>query len=168
MILGDDGGASVSMDGGESWSSLYNQPTAELYHVTTDTREPYRIYAAQQDNTTIALPSHSRWGAITQLDITHVGGGESGYIAVRPDNPDIIFAGDYKGLITRHDQSTGESRPIMVWPDETAMAGEARYRFNWTRRSSCPRTTPASSTRQATASSGPPTKARRGNQSVPT
>jgi len=132
MILGDDGGASVSMDGGESWSSLYNQPTAELYHVTTDTREPYRIYAAQQDNTTIALPSHSRWGAITQLDTTHVGGGESGYIAVRPDNPDVIFAGDYKGLITRHDQSTGESRPIMVWPDETAMAGEARYRFNWT------------------------------------
>ena len=132
MILGDDGGASVSMDGGESWSSLYNQPTAELYHVTTDTREPYRIYAAQQDNTTIALPSHSRWGAITQLDTTHVGGGESGYIAVRPDNPDVIFAGDYKGLITRHDQSTGESRPIMVWPDEPAMAGEARYRFNWT------------------------------------
>ena len=132
MILGDDGGASVSMDGGESWSSLYNQPTAELYHVTTDTREPYRIYASQQDNTTIAFPSHSRWGGITQLDTTHVGGGESGYIAVRPDNPDVIFAGDYKGLITRHDQSTGESRPIMVWPDETAMAGEARYRFNWT------------------------------------
>jgi photosystem II stability/assembly factor-like uncharacterized protein len=132
MILGDDGGASVTLDGGESWSSLYNQPTAELYHVTTDTRQPYRIYAAQQDNTTIALPSHSRWGAITQLDTTEVGGGESGYIAVRPDNPDIVFAGNYKGLITRHDQSTGESRPIPVWPDETAAAAEARYRFNWT------------------------------------
>jgi photosystem II stability/assembly factor-like uncharacterized protein len=132
MILGDDGGASVTFDGGESWSSLYNQPTAELYHVTTDTREPYRIYAAQQDNTTIAFPSHSRWGAITQLDTTHVGGGESGYIAVRPDNPNIVFAGNYKGEITRHDQSTGESRPIMVWPDESAPAGEARYRFNWT------------------------------------
>jgi photosystem II stability/assembly factor-like uncharacterized protein len=132
MILGDDGGASVTLDGGDSWSSLYNQPTAELYHVTTDTREPYRIYAAQQDNTTIALPSHSRWGAITQLDTTHVGGGESGYIAVRPDNPDIVFAGDYKGEITRHDQSTGETRPILVWPEETATAGEARYRFNWT------------------------------------
>ena len=62
MILGDDGGASVTLDGGESWSSLYNQPTAELYHVTTDTREPYRIYAAQQDNTTIAFPSHSAGG----------------------------------------------------------------------------------------------------------
>jgi photosystem II stability/assembly factor-like uncharacterized protein len=132
MILGDDGGASVTLDGGESWSSLYNQPTAELYHVTTDSREPYRIYAAQQDNTTIAMPSHSRWGAITQLDTTHVGGGESGYIAVRPDNPDIVFAGNYKGQITRHDQSTGESRPILVWPEETATAAEARYRFNWT------------------------------------
>jgi photosystem II stability/assembly factor-like uncharacterized protein len=132
MILGDDGGANVTLNGGASWSSLYNQPTAELYHVTTDTREPYRIYAAQQDNTTIALPSHSRWGAITQMDTTHVGGGESGYIAVRSDNPDVVFAGDYKGLITRHDQSTGESRPIHVWPEETATAGEARYRFNWT------------------------------------
>jgi photosystem II stability/assembly factor-like uncharacterized protein len=132
MILGDDGGASVTLDGGGSWSSLYNQPTAELYHVTTDTREPYRIYAAQQDNTTIAFPSHSRWGAITQLDTTHVGGGESGYIAVRPDNPDIVFAGNYKGEITRHDQSTGENRPIMVWPEESASAGDARYRFNWT------------------------------------
>ena len=132
MILGDDGGASVTFDGGESWSSLYNQPTAELYHVTTDTREPYRIYAAQQDNTTIAFPSHSRWGAITQLDLTHVGGGESGYIAVRPDNPDIVFAGNYKGEITRHDQSTGETWPILVWPEETAAAGEGRYRFNWT------------------------------------
>jgi photosystem II stability/assembly factor-like uncharacterized protein len=132
MILGDDGGASVTLDGGASWSSLYNQPTAELYHVTTDTREPYRIYAAQQDNTTIAFPSNSRWGAITQLDTTEVGGGESGYIAVRPDNPDVVFAGNYKGEITRHDQSTGESRPVPVWPDETAGAGEGRYRFNWT------------------------------------
>ena len=132
MILGDDGGASVTLDGGDSWSSLYNQPTAELYHVTTDIREPYRIYAAQQDNTTIAFPSQSRWGGITQLDTTHVGGGESGYIAVRPDNPDIVFAGNYKGHITRHDQSTGESRPIVVWPEDTAAAGESRYRFNWT------------------------------------
>ena len=71
-------------------------------------------------------------GSHTQLDITHVGGGESGYIAVRPDNPDIVFAGNYKGQITRHDQSTGETRPILVWPEETSTAGEGRYRFNWT------------------------------------
>ena len=132
MILGDDGGASVTLNGGETWSSLYNQPTAELYHVTTDTREPYRIYAAQQDNTTIAFPSQSRWGAITQMDTTEVGGGESGYIAVRPDNPDIVFAGNFKGHISRHDQGTGESRPINVWPEDTAAAGDGRYRFNWT------------------------------------
>jgi photosystem II stability/assembly factor-like uncharacterized protein len=132
MILGDDGGASVSVDGGATWSSLYNQPTAELYHVTTDTREPYHVYAAQQDNSTIAFPSQSRLGAITQLDTAEVGGGESGYIAVRPDRPDIVYAGNYKGQITRFDRSTGEARPIMVWPEETAAAEEARYRFNWT------------------------------------
>jgi hypothetical protein len=132
MILGDDGGANVSLDGGTSWSSIYNQPTAELYHVTTDSREPYHVYAAQQDNSTIAFPSQSRLGAITQLDTAEVGGGESGYIAVRPDRPDIVFAGNYKGQITRLDRATGEARPIMVWPEETAGAEEARYRFNWT------------------------------------
>ncbi|MBO0838308.1 MAG: glycosyl hydrolase, partial [Actinobacteria bacterium] len=114
MILGDDGGGNVTLDGAESWSTLYNQPTAELYHVTTDTREPYRVYAAQQDNTTIAIESQSRYGAITQLDTSEVGGGESGYIAVRPDAPDIVFAGSYKGAITRHDQATGERRRIEV------------------------------------------------------
>ncbi|MBO0746031.1 MAG: glycosyl hydrolase, partial [Candidatus Dormibacteraeota bacterium] len=114
------------------WSTLYNQPTAELYHVTTDTRQPYRIYAAQQDNTTIAFDSRSPLGAITQLDTSEVGGGESGHIAVRPDNPDIVFAGSYKGWITRLDQATRERQPIDVWPDEPSSAEEARYRFNWT------------------------------------
>ncbi|MFZ0214900.1 MAG: glycosyl hydrolase [Candidatus Dormiibacterota bacterium] len=132
MILGDDGGANVTLDGAESWSTPYNQPTAELYHVTTDTRQPYRIYAAQQDNTTIAFDSQSRYGAITQLDTYEVGGGESGYIAVRPDAPDIVYAGSYKGMITRYDQSSGERRPINVWPEEAAGADDARYRFNWT------------------------------------
>ncbi len=132
MILGDDGGAQITFDGAESWSTLYNQPTAELYHVTTDNRQPYRIYAAQQDNTTIAFDSQSRLGAITQLDTSEVGGGESGYIAIRPDNPDIVFAGSYKGLITRVNQATGERRPINVWPEESASAEDAHYRFNWT------------------------------------
>ncbi|MDR3082836.1 MAG: hypothetical protein LBV60_18265 [Streptomyces sp.] len=132
MIMGDDGGGNVTLDGGESWSTLYNQPTAELYHVTTDTRQPYRIYAAQQDNTTIAFDNQSRFGAITQLDISEVGGGESGHIAVLPDNPDVVFAGSYKGFITRFDQATDERQPIDVWPEEPSSAGEARYRFNWT------------------------------------
>ncbi len=126
----------MSIDGGESWSSLYNQPTAELYHVTTDTREPYRIYASQQDNTTIAFPSHSRWGGSPSWTppmwvAARTGTSRSGRITP------TYLRRDHKGLITRHDQSTGESRPIMVWPDETAMAGD-RDRFNSTCRSSCP------------------------------
>jgi photosystem II stability/assembly factor-like uncharacterized protein len=134
LILGSDGGANVSLDGGVTWSSCYNQPTAELYHVTTDNREPYRIYAAQQDNTTICLPSHSELGAITQVDAYSVGGGESGYIAVRPDNPDIVFGGNYMGELTRYDHQRRSLQWIAVWPysiyGEGAEAG--RYRFNWT------------------------------------
>ena len=93
MIMGDDGGACVTFNGGETWSSLYNQPTAEFYHVTTDNQVPYRVYGAQQDNSTISLPSHSRLSAITQADYYEIGGGESGYIAVRPDDPNIVYAG---------------------------------------------------------------------------
>lgn len=134
LLLGSDGGANVSYDGGTTWSSCFNQPTAELYHVTTDSRDPYRIYAAQQDNTTISLPSHSELGAITQVDLYDVGGGESGYIAVRADDPDVVFAGNYLGTITRYDHRTRTSRPVHVWPESTIGAGavEARYRFNWT------------------------------------
>ena len=134
LVLGSDGGANVSLDGGRTWSSCFNQPTAELYHVTTDTRDPYRVYAAQQDNSTISLPSHSELGVITQLDTYDVGGGESGYIAVRADNPDIVFAGNYMGTITRYDHSIRSVRPIHVWPESTIGAGAeaARYRFNWT------------------------------------
>jgi photosystem II stability/assembly factor-like uncharacterized protein len=134
LILGSDGGANVSYDGGASWSTCFNQPTAELYHVTTDTREPYRVYAAQQDNTTISLPSHSELGAISQVEAYDVGGGESGHIAVRPDDPDIVFAGNYQGTITRYDHRTRTARPVHVWPDSTLGAGaaEARHRFNWT------------------------------------
>lgn len=134
LIMGSDGGANVSLDGGTTWSSCFNQPTAELYHVTTDSREPYRVYAAQQDNSTISLPSHSELGVITQLDSYDVGGGESGYIAVRPDDPNTVFAGNYQGMITRYDHRTRSARPIHVWPESTSGAGaeDARHRFNWT------------------------------------
>ncbi len=134
MIEGNDGGACVTFNGGQTWSSIYNQPTAEFYHVTTDTQVPYRVYGAQQDNTTITLPSRSRYGAIVQADYYEVGGGESGYIAVRPDNPNIVFAGSYLGYLTRYDHSTGEVREITVWPEATLgwPAKDARYRFQWT------------------------------------
>ena len=134
MIEGNDGGACVTYNAGATWSSLYNQPTAELYHVTTDTRTPYRLHGAQQDNTTISVPSRSALVAITNLENWEIGGGESGYVAVRPDNPDVIFAGSYLGYMTRYDHRTGQSRDIEVWPEDVMGGGakEAKYRFQWT------------------------------------
>lgn len=134
MIEGNDGGASVSFNGGTSWSTIYNQPTAELYHVTTDTQVPYRVYAAQQDNSTISLPSRSALAGITQSDSYEVGGGESGYIAVRPDNPNIIFAGNYHGYLTRYDHLSRQDRNIAVWPEAATGWGakDQKYRFQWT------------------------------------
>ena len=92
MIESNDGGANVSIDGGRTWSTQDNQPTAEIYRIETDTRWPYYIYGAQQDNGTIAVPS-------TNVGETYgVGGGESGYIAVDPRNSNIIYAGNYGGF----------------------------------------------------------------------
>ena len=134
MIEGNDGGANVSFNGGESWSTQTNQPTIEFYHVTTDTQVPYRIYGAQQDNTTLCLPSRSALAGITEIDWYDVGGGESGYIAVRPDNPNIVYAGNYQGYITRYDHRTRQSRNIAVWPELASGwgAGDQKYRFQWT------------------------------------
>ena len=134
VILGTDGGASVSFNGGASWSTIFNQPTSEFYHVTTDTRVPYRIYGAQQDNTTISLPSRTHLPGITWGDAYEVGGGESGYIAVRPDDPDIVYAGSFAGIITRFDRKTNQRKNIMVWPEEIAGWAERDlpYRFQWT------------------------------------
>ncbi len=134
MIQGNDGGAAVSYNGGETWSTLYNQPTAEFYHVTTDTQVPYGVYGAQQDNTTIAGPSRSAIAGIAQSEWFEVGGGESGYIAVRPDDANIIYAGSYGGSITRFDRRTGQRRNINVWPEAHLGWGakDVRYRFNWT------------------------------------
>lgn len=134
MISGNDGGATVSLNGGESWSTQYNQPTAEMYHVTTDNQVPYRIYGAQQDNSTLSLPSWSPLGAILPNTYYAVGGSESGYIAVRPDDPNVIFAGIFQGMLTRYDHRTGEVRDITVWPQNLAGWGADRlkYRFQWT------------------------------------
>ena len=134
MIEGNDGGACVTFNGGDTWSDIYSQPTAEFYHVTTDTRVPYRVYGAQQDNTTISVPSRSKLSGITRMDWDEIGGGESGYIAVRPDDPNIVFAGNYQGYMTRYDARTGQQRIIDVWPQVLSgwPAKDARYRFQWT------------------------------------
>jgi photosystem II stability/assembly factor-like uncharacterized protein len=121
MIEGNDGGACVSFNGGRSWSTILNQPTAQFYHVTTDEMVPYRVYGSQQDNTAISVVSQSVHGAITQRDWFVPGGGESGYIAIRPDDPEVQYAGDHHGRITRHDRRTGQQRIISVWPVMTVM-----------------------------------------------
>ncbi len=134
MICGHDGGACVTFNGAESWSSIYNQPTGEFYHVITDNQVPYRVYGSQQDNTTITLPSRSTLGAITIADYYEVGGCESGYIAVRPDDPNIVYAGCYQGYMTRYDHRTKQTRDISVWPEASGgwPAQDLKYRFQWT------------------------------------
>jgi photosystem II stability/assembly factor-like uncharacterized protein len=140
MIEGNDGGACVSFNNGETWSSIYNQPTAQFYHVTTDKQDPYRVYGSQQDNTAISIPSFSSEGAITQTDWVEPGGGESGYIAIRPDDPAIVVAGAIgsgfgNGRLIQYDRRTGQRRNITVWPEVTGMgygAKDLKHRFQWT------------------------------------
>ncbi len=134
MLEVNDGGANVSFDGGRTWSTQANQPTAQFYHVTTDTRFPYRVYGAQQDNSTASVSSQLSARSDWKYDLYAVGGGESGYIAVRPDNPDIVFAGSYGGYMTRYDHSTGKTRNIQIWPDNPMGGGvvHMEYRFQWT------------------------------------
>ncbi len=132
MIESNDGGANVSFNAGRSWTEQ-DVATAQFYHVTTTNDFPYHVCGAQQDNSTLCGPSRSS-GGISIGDWYSVGGGESGYIAVRPDNPDIAYAGSYGGLLTRHDRRTGFDRNINPWPDNPMGhdAGDAKYRFQWT------------------------------------
>jgi photosystem II stability/assembly factor-like uncharacterized protein len=134
MINANDGGANVSLDGGASWSRQDNQPTAQFYHVVTDDRFPYRVYGAQQDNTTVSIASRNREAGIGAADFHEVGGCESGYIAPRPDDPDVVYAGCYGGYISRYDHRTGEVRNVTVHPDNPMGHGAEgmKYRFQWT------------------------------------
>ena len=135
VIHGNDGGACVSFNGGSSWSTLDNQPTAQFYHITTDNQFPYRVYGSQQDNTSITLPSRSNNSSIGMTDWYVIGGGESGYIAVHPINSNIVYAGNHSnGYISRYDHHTGQTRNIMVWPEPIAGWGakDMKYRFQWT------------------------------------
>ena len=140
MIEGNDGGAQVSFNGGTTWSSIYNQPTGQFYRIDTDTRFPYRVYGTQQDNTSIAVPSSSVWGAISLGDCTYPGTGESGFIAVKPDDNDVVFVGAVgsspggAGALQRYDYKTDQISLVNVWPEEsTGMAPkDLKYRFAWT------------------------------------
>ena len=133
MIVSDDGGAQVSLDGTKTWSTVMNQPTVQVYRLSTDNSFPYRVLAAQQDNTAFRIKSSTYGSFIGESDFEVTAGGESGYIVADPNNPDIVYGGSYGGLITRFDHKTGENRVINVWPDNPMGAGaEAmKYRFQW-------------------------------------
>ena len=133
MIIGDDGGAQISFDAGINWSTYMNQPTSQFYRVTTDNHFPYRIYGAQQDNSTVRIPHRTQGRFITESDWEDTAGGESAHIAVDPKNNDIVYGGSYGGLLTRVNHKTGETRAINVWPDDPMGHGaeDFKYRFQW-------------------------------------
>jgi photosystem II stability/assembly factor-like uncharacterized protein len=134
MVNGNDGGAAVSFNGGRTWTTQQNQPTAQFYRVITDNQFPYRIYGAQQDSTTVSIASRTSGGGIGAGDWYDVGGGESGYIAPDPRDPNIVYAGTYYGVMTRYDHRLGETRNVSVWPETPGgrPAADVRYRFQWT------------------------------------
>ena len=133
MIIADDGGAQITFDGGENWTSYYNQPTAQFYRVVTDNYFPYRIYGAQQDNSTVRIQYRSDDRFINEKNWEETAGGESAHIAVDPKDNDIVYGGSYDGFLTRINHRTKEVRAINVWPDNPMGHGaeDFKYRFQW-------------------------------------
>ena len=133
MIQCNDGGACVSLNGGKTWSSQLNQPTSEFYRVSIDNQFPYHIYAGQQDNTTIAVPSRHPGGITPTQNWFSVGGSECGDVAVHPHNSDIIWAGSYSGEITVMNKATGQVRQVTAYPHYTegTQQRDLKYRWQW-------------------------------------
>ncbi|MGH9400894.1 MAG: WD40/YVTN/BNR-like repeat-containing protein [Terriglobia bacterium] len=137
MILGSDQGTVVTLNGGETWSSWYNQATAQFYHVITDNHFPYRVYGAQQDSGSAAVLSRGNDGLITVREWHPVGGGESGYIAPDPADPNIVYGGDTYGLVHRFDRRTGQVQDVSPDPFMRSLAAgsdiaNSKLRFTWT------------------------------------
>ncbi|HXT22847.1 MAG TPA: glycosyl hydrolase, partial [Thermoanaerobaculia bacterium] len=134
MIVGSDAGVSLSTDGGESWHRP-PLPIAQLYHVSTDDRVPYRVLAAAQDWGTVSGPSNSLHGEGIMLSDWHgVGGGEAGHVVAVPGEPEVVYAGEYLGIITRYDERTGIVAHVGIYPDNGSGhgVGDQKYRFQWT------------------------------------
>lgn len=140
LVQGNDGGACVSFNSGLTWSTIYNQMTAQLYRIDIDNQFPYRVYGTQQDNASISVPSATEYGAITWSDCYSPGTGESGFIAVHPENSDIVYLGAVgsspggNGVLQRYDRKTKQIRLVNVWPEESIgwAPKYLRYRFAWT------------------------------------
>ncbi len=140
MVQGNDGGACVSFNGGDTWSTIYNQLTGQFYHLDVDNQLPYRVYGTQQDNSSISVPSATEKGAIPWTDCYSAGTGESGYIAVNPDDSNIAFVGAVGsspgggGALQRYDHRTKQIRLVTVWPEPNSGWGakDMKHRFPWT------------------------------------
>ncbi len=133
MVEANDGGANVTLDGGKTWSSIHNQPTAEFYRLTVDDGFPRRLYGAQQDNSTISVPAWTDGGLSPEAHWLDVAGGESGHIAVTPGNPELSYAGNYIGQIDRLDQNGAGARNVIAYPQlaDGVAPKDLRYRFQW-------------------------------------
>lgn len=133
MINANDGGANVTFDGGKTWSSIYNQPTAQFYRIATDNQDPYRLYGGQQDNSTVSIASYAWDGGIGVDDYYAVGGGESAHIAFDPDNPTLVYATTINGTLTEYNHANKKTRSIIPYPE--LMYGmdskDLKYRANW-------------------------------------
>jgi photosystem II stability/assembly factor-like uncharacterized protein len=134
MINGNDGGATITVDGGKTWTSQYNQATAQFYHVATDNQPLYHVYGAQQDNSTVAIASRADDGYIGRQHWYDVGGGESGYIVPDPRDANIVYAGSGQGAMTRWDKRTRQAQDITLWPLDYSGHGvkDMKYRMGWT------------------------------------
>ncbi len=135
MVLGTDQGTTVTLNGGVTWSSWYNQPTAQFYHVITDNAFPYRVYGAQQDSGTAATPSRTGHGQIDLRDWFTVGGSESGYIALDAKDPDVFYVSGTYGSLYRYDRRTMQSQNIAPSPLPSGLAeeiSERKFRDPWT------------------------------------
>jgi len=133
IIEASDGGASISFDRGRTWSTVYNQPTAQFYHVSVDTRFPYYLYGAQQDNSSIAIASMDDDGAIVQRDWYDASNGEAGFVLADPRDADIVY-GTNENLINRFNKRTKQMQVVSVWPIDASghAAKDLEHRFNWT------------------------------------
>ncbi|MFY9741960.1 MAG: hypothetical protein WAK21_08155, partial [Candidatus Sulfotelmatobacter sp.] len=134
MIASNDGGVTISVDNGQSWTPEDNQPTAQFYHVITDNATPYRVYGSQQDSGSVGIASRSDDGSISRSDWYDVGGGEAGYIAPYPLDPDIVYADDYQATITQYNRHIGQAKSITEQPELSDAHGAANleHRFQWT------------------------------------
>jgi photosystem II stability/assembly factor-like uncharacterized protein len=134
MINANDGGVSVTLDGGSSWSTEDNQPTAQFYHVIVDDVYPWRLYSGQQDNSSVIIKSRTDGSAIGEHDWEDGPGCESANIGVDRGNPRYVYGGCYVGILEEMDMQTGLQRQVMPWPELglTEPSDRTRYRFDWT------------------------------------